>query len=322
MKAIQITQFGGPEAMEFKDVPTPVASGNQVRVRIKAAGVNFIDVYQRRGFYSVPLPFILGQEGAGVVEAVGPQVTEFEVGDRVAFTNVPGAYAEFVLVPEEKLVLLPERVDDLSAAAAMLQGMTAHYLTQSTYPLKPGDSCLVHAAAGGVGLLLIQMAKNCGARVLGTVSTEAKAQAAKEAGADEVILYGKTDFVQEVKRLTDGLGVNVVYDSVGLSTFEKSLDCLKPLGYLVSFGQSSGPVPPFDPLLLSRKGSLFLTRPTLAHYIADRPSLLQRATEVLGWVATRQIKLHIGQSFYLKEAADAHRSLESRLTTGKVLLLP
>lgn len=308
--------------MKFKDVPDPVAIGNQVLVRIKAAGINFIDVYQRRGFYPVPLPFIIGQEGAGIVHAVGSQAKEFHAGDRVAFTNVSDAYAEFVLVPEDKLVPLPDNVDDRAGAAAMLQGMTAHYLTHTTYSLKPGDTCLVHAAAGGVGLLLIQMAKNCGARVFGTVSTEEKAQIAKQAGADEVIVYSQTDFVQEVKRSTDGHGVNVVYDSVGQATFAKSLDCLAPMGYLVSFGQSSGAVPPFDPLLLSKKGSLFLTRPTLAHYVADRPTLLQRATDVLGWVATGQIKLHIGQTFPLEEAAEAHRALESRKTTGKLLLLP
>lgn len=257
-----------------------------------------------------------------MVTAVGPNVQDIQVGDRVAYTGVPGAYAEYAAVPAARLVTLPEGVDAKTAAAAMLQGMTAHYLTHTTYPLKPGDTALVHAAAGGVGLLLVQMANRLGARVFGTVSTEAKAQLAKEAGADAVILYTEQDFEAEVKRLTNGRGVNVVYDSVGKTTFEKSLNVLAPRGYLVLFGQSSGPVPPFDPIVLSAKGSLFLTRPTLAHYTITREELLQRAGEVLGWVKSDRLKLRIEQTFPLAQAAEAHRRLEGRQTTGKVLLIP
>ena len=322
MKAIQITKHGGSEAMEYKDVPTPDPGADEVLLKLGACGVNFIDVYQRTGLYPVNLPYILGLEGAGSVEQIGNDVSSFSIGDSVAFTGAAGAYAEYVVVPAGKLVRLPQEIDFRSAAAVMLQGMTAHYLAFSTYPLKSGDTCLVHAAAGGVGLLLVQMAKQCGARVFGTVSTEEKAALARSAGADEVILYTQKDFEQDVKSLTDGKGVNVVYDSVGKDTFEKSLNCLSLQGYLVLYGQSSGPVPPFDPAILNTKGSLFLTRPSLFHYIADRASLEKRAEEVLDWVAKGQLNLRIEHVFPLAEAADAHRSLEGRKTTGKVLLIP
>jgi len=264
----------------------------------------------------------MGLEGSGTVVAVGPQVTSFKTGEPVAYTGVPGAYAEYALIPAESLVRMPAGLDVTVGAAAMLQGMTAHYLAYTTYPLKPGNSCLIHAAADGVGLLLMQMAKQCGARVFGTVSTEEKAALAREAGADEAILYTRQDFETEIKRLTNGHGVNVVYDSVGKTTFEKSLNCLKPLGYLVLYGQSSGPVAPFDPAILSAKGSLFLTRPSLFHYIADRVSLEKRAGDVLGWIASGQLKMRIEFTFPLANVAEAHRSLEGRKTIGKVLLIP
>ncbi|GIX48268.1 MAG: alcohol dehydrogenase [Candidatus Tectimicrobiota bacterium] len=322
MKAVRIHRFGGPEVMQYEDVPTPTPGPGQVLVKLAAAGVNYIDVYQRTGLYPNPLPYTLGLEGAGTVVAVGPEVTLFKEGDRVAYTGIPGSYAEYVVAPEARLVRLPDELDFKVGAGAMLQGMTAHYLAYSTYPLKPGDTCLIHAAAGGVGLLLVQMAKQCGARVIGTVSTEEKAALAREAGADEVILYTQQDFEAEVKRLTNGKGVNVVYDSVGKTTFEKSLNCLAPLGYMVLYGQSSGPVPPFDPAILNAKGSLFLTRPSLFHYIADRASLEKRAGDVLGWIASGKLKLRMEHTFPLAEAAEAHRQLEGRRTTGKVLLLP
>ncbi len=322
MKAIRVYEPGGPEKLRYEEVPTPTPGAEEALVRIEAIGLNYIDTYHRTGLYKMPLPFTPGVEAAGVVAAVGSNVRDLQVGDRVAYTGVPGAYAEYAVVPAAKLVKLPEGVDAKTAAAALLQGMTAHYLTHTTYPLKPGDTALVHAAAGGVGLLLVQMAKQLGAQVFGTVSTEAKAQLAKEAGADAVILYTEQDFEAEVKRLTNGQGVNVVYDSVGKTTFEKSLNVLRPRGYLVLFGQSSGPVPPFDPIVLSNKGSLFLTRPTLAHYTLTREELLQRAGEVLGWVKSGRLKLRIEQTFPLAEAAEAHRRLEGRQTTGKVLLIP
>jgi len=322
MKAIRVHEFGGPEKLRYEEVPTPTPGAEEALVRIEAIGLNYIDTYHRTGLYKMPLPFTPGVEAAGVVAAVGSTVRDLQVGDRVAYTGVPGAYAEYAVVPAVRLVKLPEGVDAKTAAAALLQGMTAHYLTHTTYPLKPGDTILVHAAAGGVGLLLVQMAKQLGARVFGTVSTEAKAQLAKEAGADAVILYTEQDFEAEVKRLTNGQGVNVVYDSVGKTTFEKSLNVLRPRGYLVLFGQSSGPVPPFDPIVLSNKGSLFLTRPTLAHYTLTREELLQRAGDVLGWVKSGRLKLRIEQTFPLAEAAEAHRRLEGRQTTGKVLLIP
>ena len=322
MKAVCIHQFGGPEVLQYEEVPTPTPGPGQVLVKLAAAGLNYIDVYQRTGHYSNTLPYTMGLEGSGTVAAVGPQVTSFKAGEPVAYTGVPGAYAEYALVPAESLVRMPAGLDVTVGAAAMLQGMTAHYLAYTTYPLQPGESCLTHAAAGGVGLLLVQMAKQCGARVFGTVSTEEKAALAREAGADEAILYTRQDFETEIKRLTNGHGVNVVYDSVGKTTFEKSLHCLKPLGYLVLYGQSSGPVAPFDPAVLSAKGSLFLTRPSLFHYIADRVSLEKRAGDVLSWIASGQLKMRIEFTFPLANVAEAHRSLEGRKTTGKVLLIP
>ena len=322
MRAIRVHQYGGPEAMRLEDLPTPAPGAGQVLVRIEAAGVNFIDVYQRTGLYKGALPVPLGLEAAGVVEAVGAGATGVKVGDRVAWTSVPGSYATHNLVPADRLVPLPAGVDARTGAAAMLQGMTAHYLSHSTYPLKPGDTCLVHAAAGGVGLLLCQMAKRAGARVIGTVSTEDKAQLAREAGAAEVILYTRQDFEAEVTRITGGKGVQVVYDSVAKDTFDKGLSCLAPRGYMVLYGQSSGPIGPFDPQILSAKGSLFLTRPTLVHHILTREELLKRAGEVLGWIQKGQLKLRIGATFPLADAAEAHRQLEGRQTTGKVLLIP
>jgi NADPH:quinone reductase len=322
MKAVRIHKFGGPEVMQIEDVPTPSPQAGQVLVRLAAAGLNYIDVYQRSGLYPNPLPYTMGLEGSGVVAAVGANVTGFQEGDAVAYTGIPGSYAEYILVPADRLVQMPRGLDVKVGAAAMLQGMTAHYLAYTTYPLKPGDACLVHAAAGGVGLLLVQMARQCGARVFGTVSTEEKAALAQEAGADATILYTRQDFEAEVKRLTDGKGVQVVYDSVGKTTFEQSLNCLAPLGYLVLYGQASGPVASFDPAVLSGKGSLFLTRPTLGHYTADRASLEQRAGDVLGWIAAGKLKLRMEHNFALGDAAKAHESLEGRQTTGKVLLIP
>ena len=322
MKAIRIHTFGGPEVMQVEEVPTPSPQAGQVLVRLAAAGLNYIDIYQRSGLYPNSLPYTMGLEGSGVVAAIGPNVTGFKEGDPVAYTGIPGAYAEYVLVPADRLVQMPKGLDVKIGAAAMLQGMTAHYLAYTTYPLKPGDTCLVHAAAGGVGLLLVQMAKQCGARVFGTVSTEEKAALAREAGADAAIQYTRQDFAAEVKRLTDGKGVQAVYDSVGKTTFEKSLNCLAPLGYLVLYGQASGPVPPFDPAVLSAKGSLFLTRPTLGHYTADRASLEKRAGDVLGWIAAGKLTLRMEHNFALRDAAKAHASLEGRQTTGKVLLIP
>ncbi len=321
MNAVQIHQHGGPEVLRYEEVPKPTPGEGQALVRLVACGVNFIDIYQRKGLYRVDLPVILGQEGAGVVEAVGPGVTEVKPNDRVVFSNVLGAYAEYAVVPVSRLVPIPEGVTYLQAAAVMLQGMTAHYLTHSTYPLKPQDICLIHAAAGGVGLLLIQMAKRRGAVVIGTVSTEEKARLAREAGADHVILYTEQDFEQEVLRLTDGRKVQVVYDSVGKDTFEKSLNCLALRGMMVLYGQSSGPVPPFDPQILAHKGSLFLTRPVLWNYTATREELLWRAQEVLGAVARGELKVRIDRALPLSQAQEAHRALEGRKTTGKVLLL-
>jgi NADPH:quinone reductase len=303
-------------------VPTPKPADGQALVRIEAAGVNFIDVYQRTGLYKNPLPYGLGLEGAGVVEAVGSGVTTIRVGDRVAWTGIPGSYATHNVVPVDKLVALPAGVDARAGASAMLQGMTAHYLAHSTYPLKHGDTCLVHAAAGGVGLLLCQMARRAGARVIGTVSTEEKAKLAREAGAHDVILYTRQDFVAEVNRLTGGKKLQVVYDSVGKDTFEKGFDCLAPRGYMVLYGASSGPVGAFDPQLLNAKGSLFLTRPSLFHHMASRDELVKRAGEVLSWIQKGELKLRIGATFPLAEAAHAHRDLEGRRTTGKVLLIP
>jgi NADPH:quinone reductase len=322
MKAILVKEPGGPENMKLVEVATPQAGPGQALVRLGAIGVNFIDVYFRMGRYKADIPITLGNEGAGSVEATGPGVTEVAVGDRVAWTMQRGSYAEYAAVPSALLVKIPEHVNFETAAAAMLQGMTAHYLTRSTYALKPGDTCLVHAAAGGTGALVAQMAKMAGARVFGTVSTEEKARIAREAGADETILYTQQDFAAEVKRLTGGRGVEVVYDSVGQSTFDKSLDSLRPRGLLALFGQSSGAVPPFDPNILNGKGSLFLTRPTLAHHMLTRDELLWRAGEVFEWLDSGKLKLRVERAYPLAEAATAHRDLESRRTAGKLLLIP
>jgi NADPH2:quinone reductase len=303
------------------DAPVPQPGPKQALVRIAAAGVNFIDVYFRTGLYKADRPISLGNEGAGTVEAVGSEVTEVAPGDRVAYAMARGSYAEFAAVPAAMLVKIPDSVDFNVAAAAMLQGMTAHYLTHSTYPLKKGDTCLVHAAAGGAGGLTVQMAKMLGARVFGTVSTEAKAEIARQNGVDEAILYTQEDFEAAVKRLTGGRGVDVVYDSVGATTFEKSLNSLRPRGTLALFGQSSGPVAPLDPSVLNAKGSLFLTRPSLAHHVLTREELLWRAGDILGWIASGALKLRIDRTYPLAEAASAHRDLEARKTTGKVLLI-
>jgi len=322
MKAIQVKQPGGPEVLEWVDVPVPEPKANEAVVKLAASGVNFIDVYQREGRYKVPLPFVLGQEGAGVVTAVGSNATSLKAGDRVAWTGLLGGYAEYAAVPADRLVAIPAGVTDQQAAAAMLQGMTAHYLCHDTYPLKRGETALVHAAAGGVGLLLVQMAHNIGARVLATVSTEEKAKLAREAGADEIILYTKSDFEAETRRLTNGQGVHVVYDSVGKTTFEKGLNVLRPRGMMVLFGGSSGAVPPFDLIALSQKGSLYVTRPTLVNYIASREELMSRSGAVFAMISSGKLKLRIAHTYPLAEAQRAHRDLEGRKTTGKLLLLP
>jgi len=321
MKQILVYEFGGPEKMRLADVEKPSPATGEVLVKLAAIGVNFIDIYFRTGLYQAPLPVSLGMEGAGVVEAVGPDVADIKVGDRVAYCMVRGSYAEYAVVPASQIVALPPALDFQSAAAALLQGMTAHYLTHSTYPLQAADACLVHAAAGGTGNLIVQMAKMRGARVLATVGTREKAALAKAAGADEVILYAECEFDQEVRLLTGGRGVDVVYDSVGAATFMRSLNSLRPRGMMVSFGNASGAVPSIEPLLLSQKGSLFLTRPTLAHYAATRGELLQRAGDVLGWVASGQLKLRIERVYPLAEAAQAHIDLASRRTAGKLLLI-
>lgn len=322
MKAIRVEAYGGPDQLVYKDVEKPEPQPDQALVKLDAIGINFIDVYHRTGLYPLPVPFTPGSEAAGTVESIGSEVSDVAIGDRVAYAMAVGSYAEYAVVPAAKLVKMPEGIDAQTGAAAMLQGMTAHYLSTSTYPLKSGDTALVHAAAGGVGLLLIQMAKRAGARVFGTVSTEEKARLAREAGADEVILYTEQDFQREVRRLTDGKGVQVVYDSVGKTTFMKSLDSLAPRGVLALFGQSSGIVPPFDAAWLAQKGSLYLTRPSLAQYVLTREELLWRASDVLTWITSGVLKLRIEKTFPLSEAAEAHRQLEGRATTGKILLLP
>jgi NADPH:quinone reductase len=322
MKAIQVKQPGGPEVLELLDVPVPEPKTTEAVVKLAASGVNFIDVYQREGRYKVPLPFVLGQEGAGVVTAVGSNVTSVKAGDRVAWTGLLGGYAEYAAVSADRLVAIPAGVTDQQAAAAMLQGMTAHYLCHDTFPLKRGETALVHAAAGGVGLLLVQMAHHIGARVLATVSTEEKAKLAREAGADEIILYTQSDFEAETRRQTNGQGVHVVYDSVGKTTFEKGLNVLRPRGMMVLFGGSSGAVPPFDLIALSQKGSLYVTRPTLVNYIASREELLSRSAAVFAMISSGKLKLRIAHTYPLAEAQRAHRDLEGRKTTGKLLLLP
>jgi NADPH2:quinone reductase len=322
MRAIRVDELGGPEVLRLETVDDPIPGPGEVVVRLEAIGVNFMEIYQRKGIYKVPLPFTPGEEGAGTVTAVGPGVVHVKVGDRVVSYNLKGAYAELARVDADRLVAIPEGLSARDAAAAMLQGMTAHYLATSVYALKPGDRCLVHAAAGGVGLLLCQIAKRRNAIVIGTVSTEEKAKLARQAGADEVINYTKQDFVSEVARITEGKLVQVVYDSVGATTYLKSLECLAPRGMLALFGQSSGLVPPFDPLLLMRHGSLFLTRPTLVHYAATRDELVWRASDVLGWVRDGSLSLRVDREVPLVHAAEAHRALEGRRTTGKVLLVP
>lgn len=320
--AIRVTAPGGPEALQYVEVPDPIPRSGEALVRIEAAGVNYVDIYYRTGLYPVHHPAILGTEAAGVVTSVGPDVTSVQPGDRVVYQGVPGAYAEMAAVPAGRLVPVPDGLDLRHAAAVLLQGMTAHYLALATYPLAGHDTCLLHAAAGGVGLLLVQIAKMQGARVIGTVSTEEKASLARGAGADETILYGTRDFVAETKRLTDGRGVQVVYDSVGRATFAGSLSVLAPRGMLALFGQSSGPVPPVDPQVLARGGSLYLTRPTLAHYVASRDELVQRASDLFDWMHTGRLHVRIGHIYPLAEAAEAHRALESRATSGKLLLVP
>jgi NADPH:quinone reductase len=322
MKAIQVKQTGGPEVMELVDLPIPEPKPSEAVVRILAAGVNFIDVYNREGRYKAPLPLVLGQEGAGVVSAVGPEVRGIAVGERVAYTMTLGSYAEYAAVPADRLVKIPAGVSEREAAAAMLQGMTAHYLAYDSYPLKKGETALVHAAAGGVGLLLVQMAHHIGARVIATVSTEEKAKLARAAGADDVILYTQSDFEAETKRLTGGKGVDVVYDSVGKTTFDKGLNLLRPRGMMVLYGGSSGAVAPFDPLVLTQKGSIFLTRPSLGNYVITPHELQQRASAVFGMIREGKLKLRIEHVYPLAEAQRAHRDLEGRKTTGKLLLLP
>jgi len=322
MKAIQVARVGTPEVLTLVEVPVPDPKSNEALVQIKAAGVNFIDVYFREGRYSAPLPFINGQEAAGIVVAVGPDVTTLRPGDRVAYTGVLGSYAEYAAVPAERLVKIPAELDFEQAAAAMLQGMTAHYLCHSTYPIKNGETALIHAAAGGVGLLLVQIAKRLGARVIATAGSEEKAQLARGAGADEVIIYTEQDFETETKRLTGDQGVHVVYDGVGKDTFARDLNVLRPRGYLVLFGGASGAVPPFDLLELTKHGSLFVTRPSLQHYAARREELEQRSNEVLQMIVRGDLKLRIHKKYPLEDVRQAHHDLEGRKTTGKLLLIP
>jgi NADPH2:quinone reductase len=322
MKAIQVKQVGGPEAMELVELPVPQPKTNEAVVKLAASGVNFIDVYVREGRYKAPLPLIPGSEGAGVVTAAGADVTSLKVGERVAWAGVQGSYAEYISAPADRLVPIPQGVTDQQAAAVMLQGMTAHYLSHDTFPLKKGQTALVHAAAGGVGLLLVQMAHNIGARVIATVSTDEKAKLAREAGAEEIILYTQQDFEAETKRITGGKGVDVVYDSVGKTTFEKGLNILRPRGMMVLFGGSSGAVPPFDLIALSQKGSLYVTRPSLFNYIATREELVARSSDLFTMIAAEKLKLRIEHVYPLAEAQQAHRDLEGRKTTGKLLLIP
>ena len=322
MKAIKITNFGDSSVLKYTDVDTPKPSNNEIIIKQEAIGVNFIDIYQRSGVYQVDLPFIPGEEGAGIVTQIGKNVSRFKVGDKVAYSMNSGSYAEYAVVSEEIAVSIPDKIDFPIAASVLLQGMTAHYLVYSTFKLKPEDSCLIHAGAGGVGLLLIQMAKNIGARIIATVSNEEKKQLAINAGADEVIIYTKQNFTEEVKKITSSKGVSVVYDSVGKTTFEDSLDCLKPRGYMVLYGQSSGAVPPVDPQILNRKGSLFLTRPTMTNYILDNDELKWRSNDIFQWMSEGKLNIRIGLSLPLQQAAQAQDALGSRKTTGKVILIP
>jgi len=322
MHAVRVHEFGGPEVLRYEELPTPIPEGADALVKIEASGVNYVDIYQREGLYKTTLPFTAGSEAAGVVAAVGPKVEDVRVGDRIAYAGPLGAYATHAVVAAARLVKLPDALEFRQGAAVMLQGITAHYLSHSTYALKAGDAALVHAAAGGVGLLLVQMARIRGARVIGTVSTEEKAAIAKSAGADDVIQYTTQDFESEVRRLTYNRGVDVVYDSVGKTTYEKSMNCLVPRGMLVLYGNASGPVPPIDPLLLAQKGALYLTRPTMGPYIATRQELLSRADDIMRWIASGRLTLRIDRTFPLEAAADAHRALASRATSGKLLLIP
>ena len=322
MKAVRVHAPGGPEALRYEDVPQPTPKAGEVVVALEAIGVNFIDVYFRKGLYKAPMPFLLGLEGAGTVRALGEGVEDVKIGDRVAYSSIPGSYAELVAVPVGRLVALPDGISAEQGAAAMIQGMTAHFLACAAWQLQWGQRCLVHAAAGGVGLLLCQIAKLRGAHVIGTVSTEEKAELARRAGADDIVFYEREDLVAAVKRLTGGKGVDVVYDGVGRATFEKSLDCVRARGMIVLYGQSSGPVPPFEIQLLNQKGSLFVTRPNLAHYVSTREELLERAGDVFRWIRDGKLEVRIGAEFPLREAAEAHRALEGRNTTGKVLLIP
>jgi NADPH:quinone reductase len=322
MKAIQVSRVGGPEVLELADLPMPEPGPAEAVVEIKASGVNFVDVYLREGRYPARLPFIDGQEAAGTIRTVGSQVRDFKVGDRVAYCSALGSYAEYAAIPADRLVRLPQELDFRKAAAAMLQGMTAHYLCHSTYPVGRGETALIHAAAGGVGALLVQMVKKKGARVIGTAGSVEKAEIARRAGADEVIVYTREDFEAETRRLTGDRGVDVVYDGVGKTTFDKDLNLLRPRGYLVLFGGASGAVPPFDPVVLSRKGSLFLTRPTLADYIRSRAELEARASDLFRMIVSGELELRIQHAYPLEEAAQAHRDLEARKTMGKFLLIP
>ena len=322
MKAIKITNFGDSSVLKYTDVDTPKPSNNEIIIKQEAIGVNFIDIYQRSGVYQVDLPFIPGEEGAGIVTQIGKNVSRFKVGDKVAYSMNSGSYAEYAVVSEEIAVSIPDKIEFPTAASVLLQGMTAHYLVYSTFKLKPEDSCLIHAGAGGVGLLLIQMAKNIGARIIATVSNEEKKQLAINAGADEVIIYTKQNFTEEVKKITSNKGVSVVYDSVGKTTFEDSLDCLKPRGYMVLYGQSSGAVPPVDPQILNRKGSLFLTRPTMTNYILNNDELKWRSNDIFQWMSEGKLNIRIGLSLPLQQAAQAQDALGSRKTTGKVILIP
>ena len=323
MKAIRVNEHGGPEVLSYEDVEVPEPGEGEARVKLAASGVNFIDIYQRTGLYPLETPFTLGLEGAGEVEAVGEGVEEISEGDYVAFAGVQGAYAEYIVAPAERLVPFNVTlVEARMAAAVMLQGMTAHYLTHSTFPLQEGQTALVHATAGGVGLLLCQIAKLRGATVIGTAGTEEKAKLAKAVGADEVILYTEQDFVEETNRITDGEGVDVVYDSVGKDTFDGGLDVLKPRGYMILFGASSGPVSPLDLQVLNQKGGLFVTRPALAWYTATREELLWRAESLFSWIGQNNLDIRIGGTYELSEAEQAHRDLEGRKTTGKLILIP
>jgi len=322
MKAVRMHQPGGADVLRYEDAPMPEPGAGEIRVKVEASGVNFIDIYYRAGQYKAQYPYTLGQEGAGIVDVVGAGVTSVKAGDRVAFVFQPATYADYCVIKADRAVPIPDTIDSQLAAAVMLQGATAHYLAHSTYPLQPGKKALIHAAAGGTGALLVQVAKMCGAWVVGTVSTEEKARVAKNAGADEVILYTQTDFEAEVKRLTDGKGVDVVYDSVGKTTFDKSINCLKPRGYMVLFGQSSGAVAPVDPQMLNSKGSLFLTRPTLLHHIITREELLERIGDVFRWMGEGKLKIAIDKTYPLAEAGAAHQYLEGRQTKGKILLIP